>query len=675
MRLSETRSSPGLPRWQVTARLILFFLATSTAVSQAPIDNVGPWNLRVCADPAGYPLSTDSLEGYENRVAEILAEDLGATVSYEWTMITDATVRDLLKRGACDAVMSTGEGAMGLLNTVVYQRIPDVFLYLTEAGFLATSLYDTALAELRIGAQPNSSMNSVLFGLGLVDNFVGIQPDASKRGYERIRPSVDALLAGEIDVAIVSGAFAAYFVEQHPETFSMSVVEPELVPPLTPTFYMATIGVRPRDEGLRDALNQALARRWTDVQAAFGDVGVPLLDSPPVLAAGSPEGVISIGVIAPFPTGFAAGLDDLADSAYYGARLADDLVVRQADRSGIRVDIIYANAPSTESALRAFDRLLAVNKVAAVVVAHDAETTAALAARAASTAVPILNALAGDSELRSKSCYPNLFHVAPSNSMYVSALAKQASSLGLRSATVVTNGSPALSSLGELAKQLLESEGVVVTTVEVADAVVIPYADLVHILAQGSEGLVIVLPPTPQSLFLGDLDREGTDVPVLGFPWPIMQTREFYLRLGVDSPGIMATPRVSGWDATVSEHGADEANLRFSSRSARSMDVVAWATYAAIELAVQAELLRSTEGFSLLEAMLDAPRGATLYKGSEVEFDVASQQLMQPLYLVSVVPNGKWSEAVSGRIALAEAIAAIEPSAFQDELSRVAACL
>src|SRR5690606_833893 len=128
-------------------------------------------------------------------------------------------------------VMSAGEGAMGLLNTVAYQRIPNVFLYLTDSGFSAESLFDPSLASLRIATMPNTSMNAVLFDVGLVSNYVGIQPDRSKRGFERIRPTVDALLAGDVDVAIVSGALASEYVLRQPEVFSMVPVLPELVPP------------------------------------------------------------------------------------------------------------------------------------------------------------------------------------------------------------------------------------------------------------------------------------------------------------------------------------------------------------------------------------------------------------------------------------------------------------
>lgn len=621
--------------------------------------NDAAWELRVCADPRGYPISSQDRTGYENRIAEILAEELGARLTYEWTLISDATVQLQLKQGTCDIVLSAGEGAMGLLNTVAYQRIPNVFLYLKRSNFAAESLFDPTLTDLRIGTMPNTSMQAVLFDLGLADNYVGIQPNAARRGFERIRPTVDALLSGEIDVAIVSGALASEYVKRQPEMFGMTPVEPELVPPLTPTFYMATMGVRPQDEGLRDALNVALARRWDDIQQVFADVGVPLLDSPAIGAGGRPVEELRIGVIAPFPTGYAAELDVLAESAYFGARIADDLALRKQDRADLDFHLVYASAPTPGAALRAYDRLVAFDEVAAVVVAHDAQTTRLLAQRSVATGVPLLNALAGDSELRSSVCYANTFHVAPSDASYALALADQAILSDVKSATIVMNGSDELANLSEVVSQSLTEHQIPSTVVTVANGLVFPFSDITAATESGSEAIIVLLPPDAQGMYLGELGRQEYDGVVLGFPWPAMQTRQFYYRLLQDSPAVLTTPRVAGWDASLSADGADQLNLRFASRSALAMDVTAWSTYAAVELAVQAYVDSQSENITVVEALSGATTGGTLYKGPGLEFDLATNQLLQPLYLVRLEEDGRWSAAVSERIALASVVETI----------------
>lgn len=645
---------PQLLGWSLV--FVLTALTAAFGQSETPERS---WELRVCADPKAYPVSSESLDGYENRVAAILADELGARLTYEWTLISDATVQLLLKQGACDLIMSAGEGAQGLLNTVAYQRIANVFLYLTDSGFAAESLYDPALSELRIATMPNTSMNAVLFDLGLADNYVGIQPNASKRGFERIQPTVDALLAGEVDVAIVSGALASAYVRDQPEVFAMTPVQPELVPPLTPTFYLGTIGVRPRDEGLRDALNVALARRWEDVQQVFADLGVPTLPNPGVLVNERPDELLQVGVIAPFPTGFAAELDVLAESAYFGARLADDLALRREDRAGVQLHLVYASAPSTAAALRAFDRLNAWDEVEAVVVAHDDETTRALAERAGEHGDVLLNALAAAVDLRSRACYPSVYHVAPSNDLYAAALARQAIDSEADSVLIVTDGSPDAERRASVVEDGLSDAEVSSSTLQVAAGLVFPYADVLAVTESSADAVVVLLPPDAQGLFLAELDRESYDGKVLGFPWPQMQSRQFYYRLIQDSPDVLGAPRIAGWDASLVEDGADDLNLRFSSRSAMAMDVTAWSTYAAVELAIEAAVTADREGVATREALPDAVQRASLHKGPDVAVDPSTNQLMQPLYQVALNPDGRWSAAVSERVALAEVVGTI----------------
>jgi mxaJ protein len=644
-------------RTQLARLTTLFAFALISGVVAA--QDRGTWELRVCADPEAYPISSSDLTGYENRVAAILADELGAELTYEWTQVTEATVRSLLKRGACDAVMSAGEGAMDLLNTVAYQRINNVFLYLADRDISVGNLYDPALAQYRIGALPNSSVHSVLFSLGLDANFVGIQPNASKRGAGRIEPYIEALREGRVDVVIVSGGLVGPYVQGPDAEFAMSVVEPELVPPLTPTFHLATIGVRARDEGLRDALNIALARRWEEVQQVLADMGVPMLYSPPILAGEPPEGVLKVGVIAPYPTGFAARLDEVGDSAFFGARLAEDLVPRGEGRGGLILQVVHANAPSAAAAERALQRLVHWDGVAGVVLVHDDEVAGKVLEAAGAEGVPVLNAFASSDNLRSPACYPTAYHVAPSDAMYLNALSEVASDAGARHVRVVHDGGArALEQLGVVRSAL--SGSALMTDVEVGDTLAFTMRHLAAVLSDEPDVILLLLRPDAQLLMIQELDREGFEGAVLGFPWPEMQTREFYYRIVQDAPDTLATPRVAGWEATVAEAGADELNLRFASRSARVMDVTAWSTFASVETLVESALLAGSSGGVVLDVLKDAVLTANLHRPG-LAFD-ATNQLQQPLYLVSLDPAARWSEAVSERTRIASLVGAIAPA-------------
>src|SRR6266436_2553050 len=59
-------------------------LAQAVERSDWSIELVDPKVLRVCADPHNMPFSTDRGEGFENKIAELLADKLGKGLSYSW---------------------------------------------------------------------------------------------------------------------------------------------------------------------------------------------------------------------------------------------------------------------------------------------------------------------------------------------------------------------------------------------------------------------------------------------------------------------------------------------------------------------------------------------------------------------------------------------------------------
>ena len=71
---------------------------------------------RVCADPENLPFSNRQLEGFENKIADVMAKELGATLSYIWWGQRRGFIRNTmnatLKEGRCDVMISVPEGAL-----------------------------------------------------------------------------------------------------------------------------------------------------------------------------------------------------------------------------------------------------------------------------------------------------------------------------------------------------------------------------------------------------------------------------------------------------------------------------------------------------------------------------------------------------------------------------------
>src|SRR4051812_9008478 len=133
-------------------------------------------DLRVCAEPDNLPFSRADESGFENRIARVLAAELGAELKFEWQPQRRAFVRKTLGAGLCDLWMGVPAGYERALTTRAYYRSTYVFVY----GKRPLDSFDSpALKTLRIGVQlPGNDMAATPAGhalalKGAVDNVVG----------------------------------------------------------------------------------------------------------------------------------------------------------------------------------------------------------------------------------------------------------------------------------------------------------------------------------------------------------------------------------------------------------------------------------------------------------------------------------------------------------------------
>lgn len=242
----------------------------------------GDWELRVCADPDDLPYSNKAGEGFDNRIAEILATALDAELTYVWLPDRRGATRKRLLHGAeCDVVMGVLDGQPGYLTSYAYYRTGYVFVYPEDAPFHIASLDDPVLRDLRIGVPGGSRTvppSLALANRGVVENQMHFG-DPREPG-KRNPPVLEALRDGRIDVAIAWGPQAGAFAR---EVGGMTIVPvtPEIDAPFIPMIASLAIGVRPGDEALRDEIDVALSKTWDETRAALTAAGVPLIDLPP----------------------------------------------------------------------------------------------------------------------------------------------------------------------------------------------------------------------------------------------------------------------------------------------------------------------------------------------------------------------------------------------------------
>jgi quinoprotein dehydrogenase-associated probable ABC transporter substrate-binding protein len=244
--------------------------------------------LRVCADPGNMPFSNNKGEGFENKIAEVLAARMGAHVTYAWRPtyergLTRQTMNDL---NLCDIMIGVPADYEALLTTTPIYRSTYVFAYLKDKGYDIKSLRDPILQKARIGVYETSGLRNALAEHGVKGNIVvmGTAHDADLVPEHQPWHQVEQVVKGELDIAAVWGPFAGWVKQtQHVPL----VLKPtNMMDDDVPMEFSVAIGVRKYDAVMKYALEDAMdasKQQITDILNAFG---VPLVQCSECVVSG-----------------------------------------------------------------------------------------------------------------------------------------------------------------------------------------------------------------------------------------------------------------------------------------------------------------------------------------------------------------------------------------------------
>ncbi|MER8404350.1 MULTISPECIES: substrate-binding domain-containing protein [unclassified Mesorhizobium] len=239
--------------------------------------------LRICADPNNMPFSNAARQGFENKIAELVATELGATVSYTWWAQRRGFVRNTLKAGLCDLVPGAPANLEMLRTTAPYYRSSYVFVTRKDAPEI-TSFNDPRLRDLHIGVQligddgANSPPVQALGRRGIVGHLIGFPVYGDYSAPNPPARIIEAVANGDIDMAVVWGPLAGYFASRQKVALRITPVSPRVDGPQLPMIFDISMGVRRGDDTLRSEVNAALTRRRAEIDAILATYQVPRLD-------------------------------------------------------------------------------------------------------------------------------------------------------------------------------------------------------------------------------------------------------------------------------------------------------------------------------------------------------------------------------------------------------------
>ncbi len=233
--------------------------------------------LRVCADPSNLPFSGKDQPGFENKIADIVANELGIGVEYTWFPQATGFIRRTLFAKRCDVVIGFAQGDEMVLNTNAYYRSAYALVYPRGKGLDGVdTLSDERLKDKKIGVVAGSPPGSVINRVGLMGNVRPYQLMVDTRYDNPSQQMIDDLKKGDIDVGVLWGPIAGYYAKKADADF---VVQPLLKEGRNPRMtFRITMGVRQSDAQWKRELNEIIAKKQGEIDKVLLDYGVPLID-------------------------------------------------------------------------------------------------------------------------------------------------------------------------------------------------------------------------------------------------------------------------------------------------------------------------------------------------------------------------------------------------------------
>jgi mxaJ protein len=229
---------------------------------------------KVCADPDNMPYSNLKKEGFEDKIAELLAKDLGKPLAFTYAYNRQGFLRNTINAKRCDIIMGVPPDFDPLRTSKPYYRSGHVFVYRKDSGYNITNWDSPDLKKGIIGIIGQSPATIPLNDHNLMAN---ARPYRMQRDLN-LPPSflIDDLAKGDIDVAIVWGPIGGYFAKQSKVPLVVvPIPEYEKENVKGKEYWNISIGVRKKDKERMALIQAAIDRNQEKIMKILDDYGIP----------------------------------------------------------------------------------------------------------------------------------------------------------------------------------------------------------------------------------------------------------------------------------------------------------------------------------------------------------------------------------------------------------------
>jgi quinoprotein dehydrogenase-associated probable ABC transporter substrate-binding protein len=283
---SRYERPPLALRWRIfvltaLAALMAFSLAGRVRAQQTgdsgSLELVDPDVFRACGDPRNLPFSNEKGEGFENKLAELLAAKLGKKLSYAYYPQATGFVRMTLGSFRCDVIMGFPQGDDQAQLTIPYYRTTYALITKQGSGLEdVATISDPRLKDKRIGIVARTPPSTVMAMNGLLAHAKSYPLFIDTRADSSAQAMLDDLARGDIDCGILWGPMAGYYAARaNPPLVVVPLVKETIGAPMTFRIGMA---VRPSDQEWKRTLNRLIKENQAEINKLLISYNIPILD-------------------------------------------------------------------------------------------------------------------------------------------------------------------------------------------------------------------------------------------------------------------------------------------------------------------------------------------------------------------------------------------------------------